>query len=218
MIFAASATEGLYKVEWPGSRASDAGSPGRSRKETAREEIKPGQLTGPPNRTAGRSCFKNCSALKPTRFPFLLHLLAKGIILRRGQKLACISSRFGNRIIDKFVGLVTISDTIGLIYDFLLIWHACCSCFEKRSQPCKLKLERKRKSILLSARSTTFSLLVVDDEVTTRNLCRDVAADAGLQVLRSGRPPRRRWKFWTSIRSTSWSRICRFRNWAAWNC
>ena len=33
-----------------------------------------------------------------------------------------------------------------------------------------------------AARSTTFSLLVVDDEVTTRNLCRDVAADAGLQV------------------------------------
>src|ERR1700693_3421400 len=31
-------------------------------------------------------------------------------------------------------------------------------------------------------RSTTFSLLVVDDEVTTRNLCRDVAANAGLQV------------------------------------
>jgi len=31
-------------------------------------------------------------------------------------------------------------------------------------------------------RSKTFSLLVVDDEVTTRNLCRDVAADAGLQV------------------------------------
>lgn len=31
-------------------------------------------------------------------------------------------------------------------------------------------------------RSMTFSLLVVDDEVTTRNLCRDVAADAGLQV------------------------------------
>jgi two-component system response regulator HydG len=31
-------------------------------------------------------------------------------------------------------------------------------------------------------RSTTFSLLVVDDEVTTRNLCRDVATDAGLQV------------------------------------
>jgi DNA-binding NtrC family response regulator len=31
-------------------------------------------------------------------------------------------------------------------------------------------------------RSTTFSLLVVDDEVTTRNLCRDVAVEAGLQV------------------------------------
>jgi two-component system response regulator HydG len=31
-------------------------------------------------------------------------------------------------------------------------------------------------------RGTTFSLLVVDDEVTTRNLCQDVAADAGLQV------------------------------------
>jgi DNA-binding NtrC family response regulator len=34
----------------------------------------------------------------------------------------------------------------------------------------------------LAARSTTFSILIVDDEVTTRNLCRDVAADAGLQV------------------------------------
>jgi DNA-binding NtrC family response regulator len=31
-------------------------------------------------------------------------------------------------------------------------------------------------------RSATFSALIVDDEVTTRNLCRDVAADAGLQV------------------------------------
>jgi hypothetical protein len=36
-----------------------------------------------------------------------------------------------------------ISDTNGLIYDFLLIWHVFCSCFEKRSQPWKLKLERK---------------------------------------------------------------------------
>ena len=27
-------------------------------------------------------------------------------------------------------------------------------------------------------RNTTFSLLVVDDEVTTRNLCQDVADDA----------------------------------------
>ena len=34
----------------------------------------------------------------------------------------------------------------------------------------------------LSARSATFSLLVVDDEISTRNLCRDVASDAGLQV------------------------------------
>jgi DNA-binding NtrC family response regulator len=31
-------------------------------------------------------------------------------------------------------------------------------------------------------RSATLSALIVDDEVTTRNLCRDVAADAGLQV------------------------------------
>jgi len=31
-------------------------------------------------------------------------------------------------------------------------------------------------------RSTALTLLVVDDEVTTGNLCRDVAADAGLQV------------------------------------
>jgi photosystem II stability/assembly factor-like uncharacterized protein len=42
VIFAASATEGLYKVEWPGSRASTAGLPGRSQKETAREEASPG--------------------------------------------------------------------------------------------------------------------------------------------------------------------------------
>jgi DNA-binding NtrC family response regulator len=42
------------------------------------------------------------------------------------------------------------------------------------------KAEAKADSSL--PRSTTFSLLVVDDEVTTRNLCRDVAADAGLQV------------------------------------
>ena len=34
----------------------------------------------------------------------------------------------------------------------------------------------------LAIGSTTFSILIVDDEVTTRNLCRDVAADAGLQV------------------------------------
>jgi DNA-binding NtrC family response regulator len=32
-------------------------------------------------------------------------------------------------------------------------------------------------------RSSAFTLLVVDDEVTTRNLCRDVATDAGLQVF-----------------------------------
>jgi two-component system response regulator HydG len=35
---------------------------------------------------------------------------------------------------------------------------------------------------MLAKRSATFSILIVDDEVTTRNLCRDVAADAGLQV------------------------------------
>ena len=34
----------------------------------------------------------------------------------------------------------------------------------------------------LPTRNTTLSLLVVDDEATTRNLCRDVAADVGLQV------------------------------------
>src|SRR6202051_4815070 len=34
----------------------------------------------------------------------------------------------------------------------------------------------------LAIGSTTFSILIVDDEVITRNLCRDVAADAGLQV------------------------------------
>ena len=41
---------------------------------------------------------------------------------------------------------------------------------------------KEMKVETLSARSATFNLLVVDDEVTTRNLCRDVAVDAGLQV------------------------------------
>jgi CheY-like chemotaxis protein len=44
------------------------------------------------------------------------------------------------------------------------------------------KMESDTKVETLTARNTTFSLLVVDDEVSTRNLCRDVAADAGLQV------------------------------------
>jgi DNA-binding NtrC family response regulator len=44
------------------------------------------------------------------------------------------------------------------------------------------KMESETKVGTLAQRSTSFSLLVVDDEVTTRNLCRDVAADAGLQV------------------------------------
>ena len=43
-------------------------------------------------------------------------------------------------------------------------------------------MEAGTKVEALAARTATFSLLVVDDEVTTRNLCRDVAADAGLQV------------------------------------
>jgi DNA-binding NtrC family response regulator len=38
------------------------------------------------------------------------------------------------------------------------------------------------KEEAVGARNATFNLLVVDDEVTTRNLCRDVAADAGMQV------------------------------------
>jgi two-component system response regulator HydG len=48
----------------------------------------------------------------------------------------------------------------------------------------KLANEPKEiKAAAQAARNSTFSLLVVDDEVTTRNLCRDVAADAGLQVF-----------------------------------
>jgi DNA-binding NtrC family response regulator len=43
-------------------------------------------------------------------------------------------------------------------------------------------MEMQTRVESLAARSAAFSLLVVDDEVTTRNLCRDVAADAGLQV------------------------------------
>jgi photosystem II stability/assembly factor-like uncharacterized protein len=42
VIVAASATEGLYKVEWPGSMASSTGSHDRSGNQTAREEASPG--------------------------------------------------------------------------------------------------------------------------------------------------------------------------------
>ena len=46
-----------------------------------------------------------------------------------------------------------------------------------------MQMETKEfKLDTLAPRSATFSALIVDDEVTTRNLCRDVAADAGLQV------------------------------------
>jgi len=38
----------------------------------------------------------------------------------------------------------------------------------------------------LVARSATLSVLIVDDEVSTRNLCRDVASEAGLLVHASG--------------------------------
>src|SRR6266851_7998849 len=44
------------------------------------------------------------------------------------------------------------------------------------------KTETETKFETGASRSTAFSLLVVDDEVSTRNLCRDVAADAGMQV------------------------------------
>lgn len=47
-----------------------------------------------------------------------------------------------------------------------------------------MEIETKADGKLEAAlpRSAVFSLLVVDDEIATRNLCRDVAADAGLQV------------------------------------
>ncbi len=41
---------------------------------------------------------------------------------------------------------------------------------------------KETKVETLGARSAPLSLLIVDDEVATRNLCRDVAADAGLRV------------------------------------
>jgi len=42
VIFAASATEGLYLVEWPGSTASNTGYSGRGEQQPAREEAQPG--------------------------------------------------------------------------------------------------------------------------------------------------------------------------------
>ena len=46
-----------------------------------------------------------------------------------------------------------------------------------------MEIETKEaKAESLSARSAALSLLIVDDEDATRNLCRDVAADAGLDV------------------------------------
>src|SRR5713101_1227396 len=41
-VIIAGSAEGLYRVEWPGSRASSAGSPDRSGKQPAREESRPG--------------------------------------------------------------------------------------------------------------------------------------------------------------------------------
>jgi photosystem II stability/assembly factor-like uncharacterized protein len=41
-VFAASATEGLYLVEWPGAAASRAASPDQSKNQTDREEASPG--------------------------------------------------------------------------------------------------------------------------------------------------------------------------------
>ena len=41
VIFAASTTEGLYKVEWPGSAASITDSPGLNQKQTNREASNP---------------------------------------------------------------------------------------------------------------------------------------------------------------------------------
>jgi DNA-binding NtrC family response regulator len=47
-----------------------------------------------------------------------------------------------------------------------------------------VELETKEsKPEPLSSRSAALSLLVVDDEDVTRNLCRDVAADAGLEIF-----------------------------------
>jgi two-component system response regulator HydG len=43
-------------------------------------------------------------------------------------------------------------------------------------------METVTKVDSLAATSATFSLLVVDDELTTRDLCRDVAGDAGFKV------------------------------------
>jgi DNA-binding NtrC family response regulator len=46
-----------------------------------------------------------------------------------------------------------------------------------------MQMETKDTKVeTLAARNAAFNLLVVDDEVATRNLCRDVASDAGLQV------------------------------------
>jgi PleD family two-component response regulator len=67
------------------------------------------------------------------------------------------------------------------------------------------------------ARSTTFSILIVDDEVATRNLCRDVAADAGLQVYVAP-TTEEALEILDQYPATSWSRICRCRNLEAWNC
>jgi len=44
----------------------------------------PGQLKGPPKGLRG-VCFKNCSVLKLTPFPFLLPSIGKGIILRKDK-------------------------------------------------------------------------------------------------------------------------------------
>ena len=57
---------------------------------------------------------------------------------------------------------------------------------------------KEQKSDSVSSRSAALSLLVIDDEDSTRNLCRDVAAEAGLDITVL-RQRKRRFAFSTSI-------------------
>ena len=80
------------------------------------------------------------------------------------------------------------------------------------------KMESDTKVETLAARNTTFSLLVVDDEVATRNLCRDVAADAGLQVYGMVTTEEALEILDQYPVDIVVARICRCRSLAAWSC
>src|SRR3974390_3513935 len=87
-------------------------------------------------------------------------------------------SRFATEPVLHSNSVVTISDLWYLLYRSLLIWHYSCSFLRRGSQ-----MQSEARPPAVATPSSSLTLLVVDDESSTREICKTVAADAGLQVL-----------------------------------